>query len=330
MEKYSRKQRPYGRRHQFFGFLLIAVAVGGLSAAEAEISSSAELRSRKSGSYQLRVTSPLFEVTNIVEMEFFIPKSLKADELSHAPLIVFYHGNTSDKTYFRKRNIDMKKKAEKYKFILLCPQQWWSLAKGNMSGNMDSGHAVNYALHQLKDAQLFDPNQVYVVGFSAGGLTAFLTVMNGLNHHADPAYAKHIQQFWEENFRNEGKKLPANFDAHAYSYRGNGSIVFNEYPYRGFASFKGNYYAGAMGFPADIEDLPAHFRTIFSDNLAFVSVGGKKDAARIQTQAPEMRNFLKDYLGLDIVYKEYPAEGHSLTQQNWDDFYSEVKKRAGK
>lgn len=282
----------------------------------------------ESGSYLVTVRSEIFQTTKEVQMEVFIPRSIK--DSASTPVIVFYHGNTTDKNYFRTGVADLKKKAETHRFLLISPQQWWSLSGGDVVGCDDSRQAVNLLLNTLKTKGLFDPDQVYATGFSAGGLAAFLTVMNSIDHFKNADFAATVTQWTRDGFQASGDPFPADFDPHTYHYKDYGKIELNEYDYRGFASFKGNFYNGYMILPLEVEDAKAHYRTVFNGRLAFICVGGKNEAARVKTQAPEMRDFARDELGLTVLYKEYPSEGHYLSQENWNDFWKEVERRAAK
>lgn len=277
------------------------------------------LESLQPGNYDLEVKSPIFALTKSVRIEVFIPESLAQDR--NRPLLVFFHGNSKDKKLYKTGNAFFKKKAEAHRFILISAQQWWSLSGGNMSGSHDTRKATNLVLHTLARKNLFDATQVYATGFSAGGFMAFLAVMDSLDHYANADHLKMTKFYRRQNAEAEGRVYNENEDVRAGVFRDFGGVEMNVFPYRGFGSFKGNFYNGVMGFPVEIEDWRAHYRLIFAGKKAYISVGGKKDAPRVRTQAPEMREFFENYLGLPCTYREYPEEGHSLTEKNWQDFW---------
>lgn len=279
----------------------------------------------KPGTYIVTVTSKAFQVTKKISMEFMVPEGVNIS--NKAPLIIFYHGNTKNQLYYKEGNNLLKEKALKYKFILLCPQQWWSLSGGDVQGSRDSSSAVNFVLNTLnqKKQQIYNPSHVFVTGFSAGGFAAFLTFMDSMNHYKDPVVYNFWKEYHLETAKNEGVKLPSDFDVYQASFLYGGSPMTDDYEYRGLGCFKGNFYNGVMGFPVEIEDWVSHYQFMTKDKVIYVSVGGKSDTVRVQAQAPEMREFLEGYLGLTIHFKKYPQEGHSLTKVNWKDFWDLVQ-----
>ncbi|MCB1175774.1 MAG: hypothetical protein KDK39_19520 [Leptospiraceae bacterium] len=228
----------------------------------------------------------------------YVPRLPAGQKAKERPVIVFFHGSTRDRTYYSKKVDYMTRRADRDGFILISVQNWWSFTDYTESIR-DSRRAVNSLLWRLADESLIKGNAVYATGFSAGGLVALMTVHNSLPESGVVARQK------------------------PYDY----------YPYAGAASFKGNFYQGIGTFVLNplIDPEPAvlqaHYRRQYAGKLLYLTVGGPKDAARVQKQALEARDFLQNYLGLEVVYRSFPAEGHSLSESNWQPFWQLVVSR---
>ena len=258
-----------------------------------------ELVNSVPGKYDLLVKVPeARDAQSGVRAMVYLPKITEEQSLNKLPVIVFFHGNTKDKNYYKNQVSYMTKKAGRDKFILLSVQNWWCFTDLTESIR-DSRRATNYLLWQLADAGLIRSDAVYTTGFSAGGLAALMTLHNSL----------------QETDIVERKK------------------PFDFYPYAGAASFKGNFYLGLGTFvinpiiDPETEIIHRHYQSQYKNKLIFFTVGGKKDAPRVQDQAPEGKVFFEDYLGVSIVYKEYPNEAHNLSEKNWQDFWNLVQQR---
>lgn len=282
---------PRRRMKNLFTFCLLSLVTAQISATASVTGLTENLLQAKAGTYEVAVAGAPYATTKTVTMEIYIPKSMNTQK--NRPVVIFYHGNTTDKTFYRKGSGFMKRKAEAHRFILISPQQWWSLSGGNTSGANDSRLATNAVLNRLKASGTIDQGRVYATGFSAGGFAAFLTVLDSLDHKTEAAFLEAM-----------------------------GGAELNVFAYKGFASFKGNFYDGVMQMPPQVEDAKSHFPGLYAGKVAYVSVGGKRDAARVQQQAPEMRDFLEGYLGIKCSYFSYPNEGHVMSEKNWQDFAS--------
>ncbi len=256
------------------------------------------------GRYDVNVTitNASYAINEPVRAFLYIPPFSNGMASSDRPLIVFYHGSTRDKTFYKTSVQQMIQKADQDQFTLLSVQNWWMLSGDHTEATDDSRRAANTIINSLIQNGVVRADAVYACGFSAGGFTALVTVLNSID---DPMMHEQLIQ--------------------------SGSFSEEVCNYAGLASFKGNFYENVVriAIPVGQETFsyPDYYQKIFPDKLVFLTVGGKQDAARVIEQAPRARDFLKDYLGLPVMYLEFPNEGHSLTDANWKAFWDNVKKR---
>ncbi len=289
----------------------------------------AGLAAGRPGAYDLVVRSPDLEfMKNGLRALYYIPRSLARDQLRGRPLLVFFHGHTRDPNYYRTQIQQMKQFAERDRFSLLSVQNPWALNNDRIGAALDAVFGVNLMLHQLDSLELYRAGHVYTAGFSSGGFVAWLVCLQSLDQLADPEFRQKQIEYDHAN-KYEGAP-PADYDVERdwYSWKSKAALV---YPYAGFASFKGNYYGGVFqpNMLADGYGIPyaAYYPRIYGDRLGVVTVGGAADVPRVRTQAAELRDFMRGYLGLPLEYQEFPSEGHSLTQANWRYFWDKVESR---
>ncbi len=277
----------------FVSFLFFLV---GLNAEDVTIP--AGLISKKAGNHDIKIKSPLFKYAKdkTVLGAFYIPTGLTAEDIANKPLIIFYHGNSRNAGAYKDIAF-LTKWSNKYKFPILSIQNWWSLSKDMVEGAEDSRLATNLFLDRLKSESLFDSAKVYPIGFSAGGFTSLLVFLNSIR---DP-----LMQFSED--------LPEK----AYVY-----------DYAGIGSFKGNYYSSYVqispGLMAEENGVKNFYQKSLSGKLIYLSVGGRKDAPRVQAQVPEAIEFLTGYLGLNPALETFPDQGHGFSDKEWESFWAKI------
>ena len=276
------------------------------------------LASGKPGLYDVSVQYSKFDVApGVVRMMVYIPQSLQDAALSERPAIIFFHGNSQDKNYYRNSVAYMTQRAEKFRFVLISVQNWWMLSGGNVDGADDSRRAVNLLMHRMVDEDLCNRDKVYPTGFSAGGFNAVLTFFNSIDEFRDKEFAATYLQIAHES----GLEIS---DPAAHYYEGGGGVAFNTFPYAGFASFKGNYYESFFQMNPMVEDGQPHFKKLLKGKVLFIAVGSN-DVPRVKEQAPQAAEFFRMYTDTEPTFKIYQGEGHVLSDANWSDFWALVE-----
>jgi hypothetical protein len=250
------------------------------------------------GSYDISIPFGKYrDAKDGVRILLYIPQ-FKNSSSKNRPTVVFYHGSTRDRQYYRTGVSYMIQRANAYGFTLLSVQNWWAFTDYTES-IIDSRAATNILLWKLVEEGVIRKDAVYTSGFSGGGLAAMMVVHNSLDEpgleREKPAY---------------------------------------QFPYAGFASIKGNFYAGIGTFvmnpliDLDGDGQQKHYRKMYKNKIVYITVGGAHDAARVQKQAPEARDFFRDYLGLgdQVIYKQFAQEGHNFPETNWKPFWDLVEK----
>lgn len=281
------------------------------------------------GSYDLSIASPIYDQYKTpIRALYYIPPSLGGGKAKGRPLVLFFHGHTKDASYYKTQVGYMLERAAKDNFSLLSMQNPWPLANDNSQTITDARYAANLLLHRLDGMNIYNRRAVYTTGFSSGGFTAWLVCMDSLNPFVDTQFKEKMIESYKTNEFNG--TLPDNFDVetHFFSWKPKAAL---EYPYAGFASFKGNFYDGQLQLNPMLMGMQipyaVHYPRIFAGKLAYMTIGGVSDAPRVREQAPQLRAFLKGQLGIDPVYKEFPAEGHVFLETNWRPFWDLVEKR---
>ncbi len=269
------------------------------------------LKDARPGTYDLTVRySGYDQAPGAVKAMVYVPEGVVGED---RPVIVFFHGNTRDRKYYRDSVAYMTARADKYKFTLISVQNWWSLGNGDVRGANDSRRAVNLILNQLKDEDLFDPEKAYPIGFSAGGYVAVLAFLNSLNQFEDQSISLYSYEFEIDED-----------DVVAHYYSQVGGLEMNLYDYAGFASFKGNYYEGYVDMNPFVEEYQDRWNMLVREKTLFFAVG-ENDVPRVKQQAPQAADFFRMYAKVEPVYKVYPGEGHNLSEANWNDFWKLVE-----
>jgi acetyl esterase/lipase len=263
---------------------LFFAAVFSLSAQTADVLFPKVLDDGKSGKHEIQARGESFRFAGAdgVRALLFIPATVKPAELAAAPIVVFYHGNSKDKTLYKSAGNVLHKYASDKKFLVLSVQNWWPLSGNMVEAAEDSRQATNLILTRLAEKKVGDTNQVFVTGFSAGGLTALLTFVQSIDG-----------------------SVPGDRN----------KMFFN---YAGMASFKGNFY-GQYFMPNPMlspDQRKTEYARLTQGKAVILTVGGKKDAPRVQQQQPEAKQFLEGQLGITVTYQEFPNQGHSLDKDN--------------
>lgn len=237
-------------------------------------------------SVSVKLENPLFAKAG-VEGTLIIPNGLTGA----APVVVFFHGNSRDKKLHKKAADFLVKGAAAKGAILLSVQNWWSLSGDHVEGFDDSRRATNLLLHELVAAGVAQPNKVFLSGFSAGGFTALASFIQSIHYN----------------------EMMGDKDA-------------NYFDYAGVISMKGNFYPQFfMPDPMlDPDQRRASYAELTGSKKVILTVGGKKDAPRVQKQAPECRDFLRDW-GVQVDYHEFPNEGHAPDKSNLALLWKMVK-----
>jgi len=201
-----------------------------------------------------------------------------------APVVVFFHGNSRDKKLHKKGADFLAKGAAANGVILLSMQNWWSLSGDHVEAFDDSRRATNLILQQLVASGIAKSDRVFLSGFSAGGFTAIASFIQSIHYN----------------------EMMGDKEA-------------NYFDYAGVISMKGNFYP--QFFMPDPMLNPDQRRERYAEltrsKKIILTVGGKKDAPRVQKQAPECRDFLRDW-GVQVDYREFLNEGHNPAQTNID------------
>lgn len=235
----------------------------------------------KAGRYtvSVKLDNPMYAKSG-VDAEIIIPAGIS----SAAPAVVFFHGNSRDKKLFKKAADFLTKQAAAKQTILISVQNWWPLSGDHVEAFDDSRRATNLLIGKLAAAGIIRADKIFLSGFSAGGFTALASFVQNLNY-------------------NEAM----------------GDAESNNFSYAGVISMKGNFHPQYfMPDPMLSPDARrANMAKLTAGKRIILTVGGKKDAPRVQKQAPECRDFLKDW-GIAAEYHEFPAEGHSPDKTNLD------------
>lgn len=243
----------------------------------------------KAGRYTLSVKleNAMFAKNVPIQTELIIPAGIS----NASAAVIFFHGNTRDKNTFKKAADFLVKDAAQRKIILISVQNWWPLSGDYVEAYDESRRATNLLLHKLVEVGIVQADKAYLSGFSAGGFTAVASFVQNLNYNdamGDP----------EANFFN----------------------------YAGAISMKGNFYPQYfMPDPMLSPDARrARMATLMQGKKIILTVGGKKDAPRVQQQAPECRAFLQDW-GIPVSYHEFPNEGHAPDKTNLELLWQMVE-----
>jgi len=247
----------------------------------------AGLSAFKAGRYTLsvKVDNPMY-AKGTVDAEIIVPAGVSAA----APALVFFHGNSRDKKLFKKAADFLSKSAAANRTILISVQNWWPLSGDHVEAYDDSRRATNLLVRKLVAAGVVNSDRVYLSGFSAGGFTALASFVQNLSY-------------------NEAM----------------GDPEANSFSYAGVISMKGNFHPQYfMPDPMLSPDArKARMASLTQGKKVILTVGGKKDAPRVQKQAPECRDFLQDW-GIAVEYHEFPKEGHSPDKTNLDLLWNMV------
>jgi len=250
----------------------------------------------KSGTYDMQTNIYDKLARGKIRALLYIPSGV---DFKKRPLIVFFHGATGSMNYYSKNVEFYKKRARTYKFSLLSMQNAYGYAR---TSSRETGDAIEHSINasaeiisSLIKKRAIRDDATYATGFSAGGYVALLAAI---------------------------KKPDI---------------------YAGFGSFKGNFYDPGFfygetsmnaGIGAGIylgdeyEPGMTRLKKSVKNHLAYICIGGVKDAKRVQSQAPEAKMFLETYFsGMKIVYKKFPNEGHTFTQADWTPFWKLVEQR---
>jgi predicted esterase len=262
---------------------VLALALSPLAAISAHTVSqlSAAITAFKPGRYpvSVKLDNALFAKA-AVEGTLIIPPGVSAA----APVVVFFHGNSRDKKLHKKGADFLVKGAAAKGVILLSMQNWWSLSGDHVEGFDDSRRATNLLLQQLVASGVAQGDKVFLSGFSAGGFTAIASFIQSIHYN----------------------EMMGDKEA-------------NYFDYAGVISMKGNFYPQFfMPDPMlDPDQRRARYAELTRNKKVILTVGGKKDAPRVQKQAPECRDFLRDW-GVQLDYREFLNEGHNPAQTNID------------
>ena len=268
---------------RLYALFILALALNPVKAfgAHAVSGVTAAITQFKAGRYTVSVQleNALFAKAG-VEGTLIIPPGVSAA----APVVVFFHGNSRDKKLHKKGADFLAKGAAAKGVILLSMQNWWSLSGDHVEGFDDSRRATNLILQQLVASGVANGNKVFLSGFSAGGFTAIASFIQSIHYN----------------------EMMGDKEA-------------NYFDYAGVISMKGNFYP--QFFMPDPMLNPDQRRERYAEltrsKKVILTVGGKKDAPRVQKQAPECRDFLRDW-GVQVDYREFLNEGHNPAQTNID------------
>lgn len=230
-----------------------------------------------------------------VEAMLHVPPGAKDD----FPIVVFYHGGTgSRKAYQQLVMNNLVPWSAKYGFVLLSVQNLYALPGNNaqIKGQMyDTFKATLDLLEQVDDLG-FD-GKVYVTGSSAGGQMAMATVLRR-----------------PERFAGIGS-----FKGNFYSL----GVFYNVKGVQGpESSEEDGIFLGTLSSTDQIQSaFDDYFKKLRRRRLTiFYCSGGPTDVPRIKTQQEEARQWYGNYR-IPVTIKNYPTEGHGMTEANFADFW---------
>lgn len=277
------------------------------------------VRTYKAGRYTLAVKpeNP-FRAKEGIEAELVIPSGVTGP----VPLMVFIHGNSRDKKYFKRAaNFITAANPQPKKVMVLSVQNWWPLSGDHLDATEDTRRAVNLLVNKLAHAGVVQPDKVFLSGFSAGGWIAVVTLLQSLDLYRDENYRQKFAVARAQQI--EASKKSAEDYYYTVEHPGRETGF---YPYAGMIFIKGNFYA--KYFIADSVVTPEEFRELTGKLLAnkkvILTVGGDGEAKDVKYEVPACREFLKRVWGAKLDYHEYGDDVHDITKTDQEHLWASL------
>lgn len=278
----------------------------------------AGVRAHRAGRYDLAVK---FENTPYakegIEGELVMPPGVTGP----VPAIVFVHGNSRDKKFYKRAANFLVPPAAQKKIIVLSVQNWWPLSGDHLEGTEETRRAVNIMVNRLASAGIVQRDKVFLSGFSAGGLVVVTTFLQSIDQMKFEAYRQKFAAAKASEI--EASKMTADDYYHKVLNPGKEAGF---YPYAGFMSIKGNFYN--KYFPDDpviTADERRKFTGPFTaDKKIVLSVGGDGEAKDVRFEVPALREYLKREWGAKLDYHEFGDGVHDIEKTDQDLLWSMV------
>lgn len=237
------------------------------------------------------------------------------------PAIVFVHGNSRNKNYYKSAANFLVQPAAQKKIIMLSVQNWWPLSGDHLDGTEESRRAVNIFVNRLAKAGIIQKDKVFLSGFSAGGLVIVSAFLHSIDHMQFEPYKQKLATTMAGAIEASKKTV----DEYYYSVLNPGKDA-GFFPYAGFISIKGNFYN--KYFPADpllnSEDRRKLTGPWTWDKKIVLTVGGDREAKDVRVEVPLLREYLKREWGAKLDYHEYGDGVHDIEKSDQDLLWSMV------
>ncbi|MFO1525887.1 MAG: hypothetical protein U1F16_07930 [Turneriella sp.] len=302
------------------GRIIAGVALLSLSPMRMLTSSAAELpagvRDFKAGKYTLSIQlEKPNRAKDGIEAELFIPPGVSGP----TPAIVFVHGNSRDKKYYRRAANFMLPVAPAKKVMVLSVQNWWPLSGDHLDATEDTRIAINTLVNRLAAAGVFQPNQVYLSGFSAGGFIAMVTLLKSVDFYKDEGFRQKFATARAAEIETAKKSA----EDYYYTVENPGREA-GFFSYAGVISFKGNFYTKYFAEDTLLNDdeRKQYTQKLMAGTRVVLTVGGDQEAKDVKVEVPLCRDFLKKSWGLKLDYHEYGDDVHDITKTDQDHLWA--------
>lgn len=276
------------------------------------------VRAHKAGRYELSVK--LDDAKHAKEGilgELIIPPGVTGP----VPAIVFVHGNTRLKKYYKTAANFLVQPAALKKTIILSVQNWWPLSGDHLEGTEESRRGVNILVNRLANAGIIQKDKVFLSGFSAGGLVIVSAFLHGIDQLQFEPYKQKLATTMASAIDASKKTV----EEYYYTVLNPGKEA-GFFPYAGFISIKGNFYN--KYFPADPlmagEDRRKFTGPFTWDKKIVLTVGGDREAKDVKLEVPALREYLKREWGAKLDYHEYGDGVHDIEKTDQDLLWSMV------
>ncbi len=276
------------------------------------------VRTHKAGRYELSVKLEDAKYAKEgISGELVIPAGLTGP----VPAVVFVHGNSRSKKYYKSAANFLLPPAAQKKIIVLSVQNWWPLSGDHLEGTEESRRAVNIFVNRLASAGVIQKDKVFLSGFSAGGLVIVSAFLNSIDQLQFEPYKQKFAATMASAI--EASKKTA--EDYYYTVLNPGKEA-GFFPYAGFISIKGNFYT--KYFPADPlitgEERRKLTGPLTLDKKIVLTVGGERDAKDVKLEVPALREYLKREWGAKLDYHEYGDGVHDIEKSDQDLLWSMV------
>ncbi|MBS0617072.1 MAG: hypothetical protein JSR44_02735 [Spirochaetes bacterium] len=283
---------------------------------QAEIYFPAGVREFKTGRYTLTAAVPKpNRIHEEIEAELYIPPRISGP----VPLVVFIHGNARNKNYYKSAANFLITVAPAKRAMILSVQNWWPLSGDHLDAVEDTRRATNIFVNRLAAGGIVTPGQVYLSGFSAGGIAVISTFFQSVDLLRDAEFRKKYTEANQAKFEAEKKSADE-----YYYYVDNPGKEAAFYPYAGVISIKGNFYAKYFKFDSLLtgEERRKITAPFIYDKKVVLTVGGDREAKDVVLEVPICRDFIRYVWGAKYDYHEYGDDVHDITKSDQDHLWA--------